>query len=237
REAAVVLPASRGGTARHRPTAGRVRGGRQRNREQGRPRYGRRRGDRPCGVVAVRTACHGWLAPVYGVAGRAGHDGERHLRPRTGRGSPEVRAGAGAPGGGSQWEGVRLWAAGLGQRLCSLRDAPNRHQRGMRPCRNGRLSTAVAYCRGATHNLSYIIRVEVRWSRSARRHRIGRGSAREVMAARDTSITTAVTNRGEQALRYVGTDSRGRGLEIVAVVYPNFLLVIHVMPTRYREVP
>lgn len=55
------------------------------------------------------------------------------------------------------------------------------------------------------------------------------------MAAPETTITATVTKRGEEALRYVGTDERGRELEIVAVIYPEYLFVIHVMPTIYRK--
>lgn len=57
-----------------------------------------------------------------------------------------------------------------------------------------------------------------------------------------TSTPTAVsTPQGTQAWLYVGTDERGRELEIVAVEVPADdrrpagLFVIHVMPTHLRE--
>jgi len=37
-------------------------------------------------------------------------------------------------------------------------------------------------------------------------------------------------------IRFVGLDDRGEEIEIVAVVLPGLLLVIHAMPTRYRRV-
>jgi hypothetical protein len=34
---------------------------------------------------------------------------------------------------------------------------------------------------------------------------------------------------------WIGPDDRGIDLEIVAVVEPDYLLVIHVMPAQYRR--
>ena len=76
---------------------------------------------------------------------------------------------------------------------------------------------------------------EIRFTHSACRHRIGRASARYVLAtAEPTAVTTA---SGADAWLYVGPDERGRELEVIALkVYPAYggrpyLLVIHVMPT------
>jgi hypothetical protein len=52
--------------------------------------------------------------------------------------------------------------------------------------------------------------------------------------------TGTMTEQGNPAWRYVGTDDRGRELEIIAVEIDGdesrdeYLLVIHVMPTRLR---
>lgn len=79
---------------------------------------------------------------------------------------------------------------------------------------------------------------EIRFTRSARKHRIGRTFARHVLA--DTRPTPVIATSGADAWLYVGLDERGRELEIVAVeVQPadggqHYLLVIHVMPTRLR---
>jgi hypothetical protein len=81
-----------------------------------------------------------------------------------------------------------------------------------------------------------IERVEIRFTQAARRHRIGRASARHVMASViPIEITTAQGNPG---WFYLGSDERDRELEIVAVQIDNdgepYLVVIHVMPTDLR---
>ena len=79
---------------------------------------------------------------------------------------------------------------------------------------------------------------EIRFTQSARRHRIGRASARPVMAS--TGPTPVTTSGGAAAWLYVGPDERGRELEVIALqVQPAgaaqpYLLVIHVMPTQLR---
>jgi hypothetical protein len=77
---------------------------------------------------------------------------------------------------------------------------------------------------------------EIRFTQSARRHRIGRASARHVLATIDPTPVT--TSSGADAWLYVGPDEQGRELEIVALevvdaVQP-YLLVIHVMLTQLR---
>ena len=80
--------------------------------------------------------------------------------------------------------------------------------------------------------------LEIRFTRSARKHRIGRTSARHVLA--NTRPTPVTATSGADAWLYVGRDERGRELEIIAVeVQPAdagrpYLLVIHVMPTQLR---
>jgi hypothetical protein len=79
---------------------------------------------------------------------------------------------------------------------------------------------------------------EIRFTQAARKHRIGRASARHVMAS--TAPTPVTTSRGTDAWLYVGPDERGRQLEVIAIeVGPTegaspYLLVIHVMPTQLR---
>lgn len=78
----------------------------------------------------------------------------------------------------------------------------------------------------------------IRFTQSARRHRIGRASARQVLATTDP--TPVSTSSGAIAWLYIGPDERGRELEIIALeVQPAdaaqpYLLVIHVMPTQLR---
>ena len=80
--------------------------------------------------------------------------------------------------------------------------------------------------------------LEIRFTRSARKHRIGRASARHVLAGTRPVPVTATS--GADAWLYEGLDELGRELEIIAVeVQPadggqHYLLVIHVMPTRFR---
>lgn len=81
--------------------------------------------------------------------------------------------------------------------------------------------------------------MRIRFTQAARRHRIGRGSARFVLAhSSPTDITTA---EDSPAWLWVGVDERGRELEIVAVQAQGekdpepVLLVLHVMPTHYRK--
>ncbi len=79
---------------------------------------------------------------------------------------------------------------------------------------------------------------EIRFTQSARKHRIGRASARHVLAT--TAPTPVTTSSGAKAWLYVGPDERGRELEIIALEVQSvdaaqpYLLVIHVMPTQLR---
>jgi len=73
----------------------------------------------------------------------------------------------------------------------------------------------------------------IRFTRSARKHRIGKAHALHAMAS---AVPTLIPGTGglDDTLLYIGTDDRGLELEIVAVVKPDCLLVIHVMPTNFR---
>jgi hypothetical protein len=44
-----------------------------------------------------------------------------------------------------------------------------------------------------------------------------------------------VSKQGEPALLYVGPDDRGVELEVIVVIQPDQLLIIHVMPTALRR--
>jgi hypothetical protein len=74
----------------------------------------------------------------------------------------------------------------------------------------------------------------VRFTRSARKHRIGRAHALYVMNACDPVVTPA-TEQHRERRTWTGADDRGVELEIVAVAEPEYLLVIHVMPAQYRR--
>lgn len=75
---------------------------------------------------------------------------------------------------------------------------------------------AVCFARQNQFGLDRINRVEIRFTQSARRHRIGRSSVRFVMS--NTRPTATITSGGAPAWRWVGDDERGRQLEVIAVV-------------------
>lgn len=83
------------------------------------------------------------------------------------------------------------------------------------------------------------VKQEIRFTQSARKHRIGRRAVRFVMAS--TTPVGTTTSQGNSAWRYVGRDERNSELEIIAVELGSSesteptLLVIHVMPTQLKE--
>jgi hypothetical protein len=76
--------------------------------------------------------------------------------------------------------------------------------------------------------------VIVRFTRPARRHRIGRAHSLHVINTTEPTPTPA-TEVADARLVWVGTDDRGIELEIVALDLPDEWLVIHVMPTALRR--
>jgi hypothetical protein len=73
----------------------------------------------------------------------------------------------------------------------------------------------------------------VRITRSARRHRVGAARIREAMSA---AGVPELLEGGK--LLYLGADSRGVEIEVVAVPdnkHAGGLAVIHAMPTHYRQ--
>lgn len=74
---------------------------------------------------------------------------------------------------------------------------------------------------------------EVRFARSARKHRVATGRARQAMEAVEPEEISA--SGGDPALVWIGADDRGVELEVVALVLEDYLLVIHVMPTEFRR--
>lgn len=77
--------------------------------------------------------------------------------------------------------------------------------------------------------------MDLGWTQSSRKHRIGRAHARYVIdTSKPTTITTA---SGSEGLRWAGPDDRGVELEVIAVVLPGLYLVIHVMPTYMKGGP
>jgi len=77
--------------------------------------------------------------------------------------------------------------------------------------------------------------VNVRIVSSARKHRLSRRRIEQALQ-RQVSAQTLLSDATDPKIRFVGLDDRGEEIEIVAVVLPGLLLVIHAMPTRYRRV-
>ena len=74
----------------------------------------------------------------------------------------------------------------------------------------------------------------LQFTRSSRKHRVGRANARHVIATGTLDVGQRLAG-GDVMMSWVGNDLRGRELEVVAVVKPDCILVIHVMPTYYRK--
>jgi hypothetical protein len=75
---------------------------------------------------------------------------------------------------------------------------------------------------------------EVRFAKSARKHRIGR--AHVLFVLENYEPVTFLSIYGEdQKLLWIGQDDRGLELEIVAVKLVEHILVIHVMPRNFRR--
>ncbi len=74
--------------------------------------------------------------------------------------------------------------------------------------------------------------MRIEFTKSARKHKIGKQRVREVIA---TSTPTLFFEGGVSKLRWVGRDRRGLELEILALEEGEVWLVIHVMPLNFRR--
>ena len=75
---------------------------------------------------------------------------------------------------------------------------------------------------------------EVRFAKSARKHRIGK--AHVLFVLENYEPVTFLPIEGEdQKLLWIGHDDRGLELEIVALKLAEYFLVIHVMPRTFRR--
>ncbi len=106
----------------------------------------------------------------------------------------------------------------------------------MRICRVTRPNCSIAplsTCRHWSRLCVTLSNVAIRITRSARKHRIGAAHILEAMSAAGVPELM----EGDKLL-YIGADSRGVELEIVAVPddkRPGGVAVIHAMPTQYRD--
>lgn len=76
--------------------------------------------------------------------------------------------------------------------------------------------------------------VHVRFAQSARRHRIGKARALYVINHSQSTVVPADEENRER-LVWVGPDDRDLELEVVAIVEPDYLLVVHIMPHQFRR--
>lgn len=76
--------------------------------------------------------------------------------------------------------------------------------------------------------------MRVRFTQSARKHRIGHTHVLHVMNTIEPVVIAATDDRAERRT-WIGNDDRELELEIVAVVLPDLILVIHAMPTALRR--
>lgn len=104
-------------------------------------------------------------------------------------------------------------------------------------CCSARVTTS--HCSSAlpeTLFLCYVIRVArpLRWYRTARRHRIGKGHAMHVISSTEP-VQVPGSETADARLVWIGEDDRGIELEIVALDLEDAVVVIHVMPTNLRR--
>jgi hypothetical protein len=84
--------------------------------------------------------------------------------------------------------------------------------------------------------------VELRWARSATKHRVSRERSRHVIEHAKVCFRIPALDDGDDRLLYLGDDADGVALEVMAVeLESGELFVIHSMPMRegyrgqYRE--
>lgn len=76
---------------------------------------------------------------------------------------------------------------------------------------------------------------QVRFTPSARKHRIGKARALQAMEQAGEPLVIPATEGLDQRLLFIGDDDRGVTLEVIAIQLPDYLLVIHVMPYAFRR--
>jgi hypothetical protein len=81
----------------------------------------------------------------------------------------------------------------------------------------------------------YVDPMQIKFTQSARKHRIGKARALFVIAHYSPSINLGEDQDGEDQKIWIGEDDRGLELEVTAIVLTDCLLVTHVMPTDLRK--
>jgi hypothetical protein len=81
-----------------------------------------------------------------------------------------------------------------------------------------------------------ILEKEVRFAKSARKHRIGKAHVLFVLENNE-SVTVLPRDGEDKKLLWVGHDDRRLELEVIALELSECILVIHVMPRSFRRRP
>ena len=76
--------------------------------------------------------------------------------------------------------------------------------------------------------------MEIRFTQSARKHRIGKQRALFLISKSDPVELVSDGARPSRLL-WQGTDERGLELEVIGVRTPKGVLIIHVMPLNFRR--
>ena len=76
--------------------------------------------------------------------------------------------------------------------------------------------------------------VQVKFTQSRRKHRVGRAHVFHVLNTVEPRVIPATAHTSEHR-EWIGPDDRGVELEIIGVVEPDYLLIIHVIPLHYRR--
>lgn len=75
----------------------------------------------------------------------------------------------------------------------------------------------------------------VKFTRSARKHRIGKAHVLAAMADAGEPQRLPAVGDLDARLVWIGRDERGVVLEVIGVETNDYLLIIHVMPYSYRR--
>ncbi len=74
----------------------------------------------------------------------------------------------------------------------------------------------------------------VKITSGARKQGISRKRIEQALINQSFSATLSIAGSDPKVV-YLGNDDKGMEIEIIAVVLPGLLLVIHAMPTHYRR--
>lgn len=77
--------------------------------------------------------------------------------------------------------------------------------------------------------------MDIRFTRTARRHRVGKARVLAVMDAQGDPLVVTSADGHSVEFWWFGVDQRGVEIEIMAVERADCWLVVHAMPTHYHR--